>query len=60
MNLNKRLFYLLAGSLLFLSFYSGYSQEEGESRFDVRADQVSSYIWRGLKLGSGPAVQPAL
>lgn len=60
MDLNKRFFIVLLGSLLLLSFDSGYSQESGESRFDVRADLASSYIWRGLKLGSGPAVQPVL
>lgn len=51
---------VFSGLFLLFSVCSGYSQEEGESRIDVRADFVSGYIWRGLKLGSGPAVQPAI
>ncbi|MGE4587736.1 MAG: hypothetical protein AB7D05_10385 [Mangrovibacterium sp.] len=31
-----------------------------ESSWTVGADFVSNYIWRGLKFGSGPAVQPTV
>lgn len=31
-----------------------------ESSWSVGADFVSNYIWRGLKFGSGPAVQPTV
>lgn len=34
------------------------AQEESSSTFDVGADLVSNYIWRGTKFGTGPAVQP--
>jgi hypothetical protein len=36
------------------------AQEENTSRFSTGADFYSSYIWRGTKLGTGPAVQPVL
>ena len=34
--------------------------EENSSPFDVGADLVSSYLWRGTKFGTGPAIQPYL
>ena len=44
------------------SFYpaTSWHREENEnpSKFSVGADFYSSYIWRGLKLGTGPAFQP--
>jgi hypothetical protein len=33
-------------------------EEESESPFSVGADFVSSYVWRGSKIGTGPNVQP--
>lgn len=44
--------------LMFLSF-SGLAQE---SKPTLRAgsDLVSSYVWRGTKFGSGPALQPSV
>jgi hypothetical protein len=59
-NLNKfyAAFFILAG------LYSGtllYSQEEeSSSGFTTGADLFSSYIWRGIKYGNGPAFQPML
>jgi len=35
-------------------------EEESSSLFDVGLDFVSSYIWRGTKFGSGPAIQPSI
>lgn len=37
-----------------------YSQNDTMSKFSVNADFYSSYIWRGCKYGTGPAVQPAI
>lgn len=43
--------------LLFLSFtFPNFAQEK--SSFSVGGDLVSSYIWRGSKIGSGPNLQP--
>lgn len=33
-------------------------QEEASSPFSVGGDFVSSYLWRGTKFGTGPAIQP--
>ena len=49
----------LISYVIFSSPY-GTAQEKEREGFDVGVDIVSSYIWRGLKYGSGPAVQPAL
>ena len=47
------------GVILFsIVFLNAYSQEEGKSAFSAGADFYSSYIFRGTKLGTGPAVQP--
>ncbi len=36
------------------------AQEEDTSPFSVGGDLVSSYLWRGTKFGTGPAIQPYL
>jgi hypothetical protein len=36
------------------------AQEEPNSKFSVNADLYSNYIWRGSKLGTGPAFQPSV
>ncbi len=36
------------------------AQEEQSSPFSVGGDLVSSYLWRGTKFGTGPAIQPYL
>jgi hypothetical protein len=50
--------------VIFMSVFSSlslYAQEEKEnSPFTVGADVVSSYVWRGSKVGSGPNIQPAM
>jgi len=35
-------------------------QKDKRSPFSIGADLVSSYVWRGTKFGSGPAIQPYL
>lgn len=35
-----------------------FSQEQPTGLVDAGGDLVSNYIWRGTKLGSGPAIQP--
>lgn len=37
-----------------------FSQEEDSSPFSVVADFYSSFIWRGSKYGTGPAIQPSV
>ncbi len=34
--------------------------QDSDSPFSVGGDLVSSYLWRGTKFGSGPAIQPYL
>ncbi|MCK5197861.1 MAG: hypothetical protein KAR21_05900 [Spirochaetales bacterium] len=49
---------LLAG---FLGFPGNLkAQEQKPSPFSVGGDLVSSYLWRGTKFGTGPAIQPYL
>ncbi len=40
------------------SIFSISAQEETESPFNVGADFVSRYVWRGLDFGNAPALQP--
>jgi len=42
-------------TLLIVYATTGFAQE---SKWSVKADFVSSYVWRGMKIGNGPAVQP--
>jgi hypothetical protein len=39
---------------------SGARRSQKPNRFDVGGDLVSSYLWRGTKFGTGPAIQPYL
>jgi hypothetical protein len=39
---------------------SAYSQEENPASFSTGADFCSSFIWRGIKIGTGPAIQPVM
>ncbi len=41
-----------------ISLYA--QEEEKESPFTVGTDIVSSYVWRGSKIGSGPNFQPSV
>lgn len=51
---------MLLAVLILMGGTTLYSQDEETSPFKAGADFYSSYIWRGTKLGTGPAVQPVL
>ena len=40
------------------SFTVNAQEEEKKSPFSIGADVVSSYVWRGSKIGTGPNIQP--
>jgi uncharacterized protein (TIGR02001 family) len=60
----KRKHLFEAALILLLSLTLILSQDikaqEGPSPFIAGADLVSSYLWRGTKFGTGPAIQPYL
>ncbi len=51
---------LLLVSMVFAPVNLNAQDEESESLFNVGFDFVSSYIWRGTKFGTGPAIQPGI
>jgi uncharacterized protein (TIGR02001 family) len=51
---------LLLVALLTTSVNMNAQEEEQTSPFSVGGDLVSSYLWRGTKYGTGPAIQPYL
>ena len=51
---------LLMASMIFSPMSINAQEEEKSSPFDVGADLVSTYLWRGTKFGTGPAIQPYL
>jgi hypothetical protein len=60
MNKRDSLFAGLIVTIMFSSFISVFSQESPESKFRAGSDFYSSFVWRGSRLGSGPAVQPVI
>jgi hypothetical protein len=56
--LSKKMFVLLMTVLISVSIYA--QEEEKSSPFSLGADVVSSYVWRGSKIGTGPNIQPWL
>jgi hypothetical protein len=56
--LSKKMIVLLMTVLLTVSLYA--QEEEKKSPFSLGADVVSSYVWRGSKIGTGPNIQPWL
>jgi hypothetical protein len=58
--LNNGAWALLMTSMIFSSIGAHGQLEEKSTPFDVGADLVSSYLWRGTKFGTGPAIQPYL
>lgn len=54
----KNIFVLLMAVLISVSLYA--QEEEKTSPFSLGADVVSSYVWRGSKIGTGPNIQPWL
>jgi hypothetical protein len=51
---------MLLAVLILIASTTLYSQDEESSPFNAGADFSSSYIWRGSRYGTGPAVQPVL
>jgi len=49
---------LLIIGLMTTSLNLNAQDEESSSPFSVGGDLVSSYLWRGTKFGTGPAIQP--
>ena len=47
---------VLFTTLMSISLFA--QEEESSSPFSVGGDIVSSYVWRGSKIGSGPNIQP--
>jgi hypothetical protein len=58
--LSSRVVALLMAGMIFSPNQIHAQDEENSSPFDVGADLVSSYLWRGTKFGTGPAIQPYL
>jgi hypothetical protein len=56
--LSKTMFVLLMTVLITVSLYA--QEDEKKSPFSLGADVVSSYVWRGSKIGTGPNIQPWL
>ena len=54
--LSKNMFILLMTLLISISLYA--QEEEKKSPFSLGTDVVSSYVWRGTKVGTGPNLQP--
>jgi len=54
---------IFAGAFCSMSFLVSpglHAQEEESKSWTAGADFYSSFIWRGTRLGSGPAIQPAI
>jgi len=49
---------LLLASMIISPMNLNAQEEEKPNRFDAGAGLVSSYLWRGNKFGTGPAIQP--
>lgn len=60
MNLFSGVIALLMASMIISPMNLNAQDEEKSSPFDVGGDLVSSYLWRGTKFGTGPAIQPYL
>ncbi len=56
-SLHKLLLTILIANMLF-PYPATIARETDSSPFSAGADVVSSYLWRGTKFGSGPAIQP--
>jgi hypothetical protein len=55
----RLLFTVIAAVFLFLAIDVS-AQEKDSASFSTGLDVYSNYIWRGSKLGTGPAVQPSV
>ncbi|MEN8115728.1 MAG: TorF family putative porin [Bacteroidota bacterium] len=54
--MKKTLVVIVAGLLILTAFTQNVKAQEWNMKLDI----YSSYIWRGLKFGSGPAFQPTI
>lgn len=60
MNRYCKIFICLVSLTGFLNKGISYSQTEAGSPWNLGADFYSSFVWRGMQNGSGPAIQPVL
>ncbi len=60
MNIYCKIFTGAICSMSLLVSTSLYAQEEEPASLTTGADFYSSFIWRGTRLGSGPAIQPVI
>jgi hypothetical protein len=51
---------LIISALITLNLSAQETEKENPSKFNPGVDFYSSFVWRGTKLGTGPAVQPYL
>jgi len=56
--LNTRTIYILIAVMMITTEL--FPQEDDSSPFTAGADLYSSYVWRGTKYGTGPAIQPEM
>lgn len=52
----KKLFTFILMGMLIVSLTTTTNAQE--AKWSLGADFVSSYVWRGSKFGTGPAIQP--
>jgi hypothetical protein len=45
---------------LLMGIIPGVKAQDGKCKMNLSSDIVSSFIWRGSKIGHGPAIQPTL
>jgi hypothetical protein len=60
MNIYSKIF---AGAICLVSMLINtnlYAQEEEQNSWTTGADFCSSFVWRGMRQGSGPAIQPVI
>ncbi|MFH2143223.1 MAG: hypothetical protein ABIJ97_12425, partial [Bacteroidota bacterium] len=53
-------FKIIASLIFIFSTVLSFSQEQKESPFNVGADLMSRYVWRGTDYGTSPSIQPTL
>jgi uncharacterized protein (TIGR02001 family) len=56
----KKILMITASVLLLITFIPNVNAQEEESKWNAGLDIYSSYIWRGLKFGTGAAFQPSV
>jgi uncharacterized protein (TIGR02001 family) len=56
----KKILMITASVLMLITFIPNVQAQEEESNWNAGLDIYSSYIWRGLKFGTGAAFQPSV